>query len=78
MLIEKGQDLLSQIRKENERIPDPKLSRLMDEMESITGKIYKVVEERPESSAGAPLYGVLFANNPQHDKKLPQDFFQRY
>jgi 5-bromo-4-chloroindolyl phosphate hydrolysis protein len=50
MLIEKGQDLLSQIRKENERIPDPKLSRLMDEMESIAGKIYKVVEERPEKA----------------------------
>ena len=50
MLIEKGQDLLSQIREENRRIPDPTLSRLMDEMESIAGKIYKVVEERPEKA----------------------------
>lgn len=46
-LVERGQDMLRQIRKENERIPDPVLSRQIDEMESVSNKIFRTVIEQP-------------------------------
>ena len=46
MIIEKGSELLLEIRRENERIPDPVITRQVDELESITGKIFKAVREQ--------------------------------
>ena len=46
-LVQRGQDMLTQIRKENDRIPDPVLSRQMDEMESVSNKIFRTVIEQP-------------------------------
>lgn len=46
-LIRRGEGLLESIRRENERIPDPVLTRQIDEMESVTHKIFKQVIEQP-------------------------------
>ena len=50
LLIRRGQDMLLQIRKENERIPDPVLSRQIDEMESVSNKIFRTVIEQPSKA----------------------------
>ncbi|MDO5022723.1 MAG: 5-bromo-4-chloroindolyl phosphate hydrolysis family protein [Eubacteriales bacterium] len=50
MIIEKGNELLLDIRRENERIPDPTLSRQIDELESVTGKIFRILEEQPHKA----------------------------
>ena len=46
-LVRRGQDMLTQIRKENERIPDPVVSRQIDELESVSNKIFRTVIEQP-------------------------------
>ncbi len=46
-LIERGKGILAQIVEENRLIPDPTLSRQMDELESITNKIFRTVIEQP-------------------------------
>lgn len=49
---EDGEDrykaLLREIRQVNEEIPDPSLSAKIDEMETLTGAIFKAVQEKPE------------------------------
>ncbi len=50
MIIEKGSGLLLEIRRENERIPDPVITKQLDELESVAGKIFRAVEEQPEKA----------------------------
>lgn len=40
--------ILRQIRKLNDEIPDEGVSRRIDEMEDLTGRIFKAVQEKPE------------------------------
>lgn len=47
-LIERGRSILAEIVEENRLIPDPALSRQIDEMESITNKIFRTVVEQPD------------------------------
>ena len=49
-IIERGRDILKQIVAENEKIPDPELSRQIDELESISNKIFRTVIEKPEKA----------------------------
>lgn len=46
-VVKRGQDILAQIRRENELIPDPGLTRIIDEIESVSGKIFRTVIEQP-------------------------------
>ncbi|MEZ7872577.1 MAG: 5-bromo-4-chloroindolyl phosphate hydrolysis family protein [Eubacteriales bacterium] len=49
-LIERGRGILKEIVEENRLIPDPELSRQIDEMESITNKIFRTVIEQPDKA----------------------------
>lgn len=49
-IIERGRGILKQIVAENDKIPDPELSRQMDELESISNKIFRTVIEKPEKA----------------------------
>lgn len=49
-VVRRGQDMLAAIRRENDRIPDPVLSRQMDEMDSVANKIFKQVIDTPEKA----------------------------
>ncbi len=49
-LIDRGQEILAQIVEENRLIPDPALSRQMDELESISNKIFRTVIEQPDKA----------------------------
>ncbi len=40
--------ILKEIRALNDAIPDPEVSRRIDEMENLTAKIFKAVQEKPE------------------------------
>ena len=40
--------ILREIRKVNDDIPDPEISAQIDEMEDLTAKIFKAVQEKPE------------------------------
>lgn len=46
-LILRGQQLLSQIRDENDRLPEPEISEQIDTVESIANQIFKAVIEQP-------------------------------
>ena len=46
-LVEKGQEMLAQIRKENDLIPDVDLSAQMDQLDDIAGRIFRTVAEQP-------------------------------
>lgn len=46
-VVKRGQDILQKIRQENEQIPDPGLTRIIDEIESVSGKIFRTVIEQP-------------------------------
>jgi hypothetical protein len=46
-IIARGKDLLSQIRKEDELIPDPVLSAQIVQLETIAGRIFQAVIEQP-------------------------------
>lgn len=46
-LVRRGQDIMKEIRAENELIPDPELSRQIDEMEGVADKIFRTVIEQP-------------------------------
>lgn len=46
-VVKRGQDILQKIRQENEQIPDPSLTRIIDEIESVSGKIFRTVIEQP-------------------------------
>lgn len=46
-LVQKGQELLAQIRAENDLIPDPKLSAQMEKLDDIANRIFRTVAEQP-------------------------------
>ena len=46
-LVEKGQEMLSQIRKENDLIPDAELSAQMDQLDDVANRIFRTVAEQP-------------------------------
>lgn len=46
-LILRGQQLLSQIRDENDRLPEPEISEQIDTVESIANQIFKAVIDQP-------------------------------
>ena len=47
LIIERGQGILKQIAAENDAIPDPELTRQIDELESVSNKIFRTVIEQP-------------------------------
>ena len=49
-LIRSGQDMLSQIREENDKIPDPALSQKIDQLEAISNQIFLTVTDKPEKA----------------------------
>jgi len=49
-LLLRGQQLLYQIREENERLPDPVISAQIDEIESVSNQIFRIVIEQPEKA----------------------------
>jgi len=46
-LVQKGQEMLYQIREENELIPDPELSAQMEKLEDVANRIFRTVAEQP-------------------------------
>ncbi len=46
-MIHRGQQLMKQIREENDRIPDAHLSEKIDEMDEVMDKIFRAVAEQP-------------------------------
>ncbi|MBQ9265082.1 MAG: 5-bromo-4-chloroindolyl phosphate hydrolysis family protein [Clostridia bacterium] len=46
-LVEKGQEMLAEIRKENDLIPDEKLSAQMDQLDDVADRIFRTVAEQP-------------------------------
>lgn len=46
-LVKRGSDMLTAIRKENDLIPDEKLSAQISEIETVAGKIFRTVIEQP-------------------------------
>ena len=49
-LILRGQQLLEQIRSENDRLPEPEISEQIDTIESIANQIFKAVIEQPKKA----------------------------
>ena len=49
-LVRHGQEMLSQIRDENDKIPDPELSAKMDQLETISNQIFMTVTDKPEKA----------------------------
>ncbi|MBR3739265.1 MAG: 5-bromo-4-chloroindolyl phosphate hydrolysis family protein, partial [Clostridia bacterium] len=49
-LVEKGQELLSQIRQENDQIPDAELTGQINEMENVANRIFHTVAEQPQKA----------------------------
>ena len=49
-LVERGQDMLTQIRHENDLIPDAELSRQMDQLDDIANRIFRTVAEKPQKA----------------------------
>ena len=64
-MIARGQDMLHQIRAENDAIPDQVLSGQMDELERLCVQIFKTVAEKP---AKAPQ--ILPAHHAENAGKL--------
>ncbi len=50
-LILRGQQLLEQIRSENDRLPEPEISEQIDTIESIANQIFKAVIDQPKKAA---------------------------
>lgn len=46
-LVEKGQEMLAQIRKENDLIPDAELTAQMNQLENVANRIFHTVAEQP-------------------------------
>jgi len=46
-LVEKGQEMLTQIRKENDLIPDAELTAQMNQLENVANRIFHTVAEQP-------------------------------
>ncbi len=49
-LVEKGQDMMAQIRRENDLIPDAELTSQMNQLEDVTNRIFHTVAEKPEKA----------------------------
>ena len=49
-LVRHGQEMIAQIREENSQIPDPVLTRKIDELESISNQIFLTVTDKPEKA----------------------------
>ena len=49
-LIARGQGLLREIRAENSKIPDPVLSKQIDDIERVSDRIFRTVAERPNKA----------------------------
>ena len=49
-MILRGQQLLQQVRDENDRLPDPEISAQIDSIESIANQIFKAVIEQPQKA----------------------------
>lgn len=46
-LVEKGQEMMAQIREENEKIPDAELTEQMDRLDDVANRIFHTVAEQP-------------------------------
>ncbi len=46
-LVEKGQEMLAEIRKENDLIPDPELTAQMNQLDKVANQIFHTVAEQP-------------------------------
>ena len=49
-LVRHGQEMIAKIRDENSQIPDPVLSKKIDELESISNQIFLTVTDKPEKA----------------------------
>ena len=49
-LVEKGQEMMAQIRHENDLIPDAELSSQMDQLEDVANRIFRTVAEKPDKA----------------------------
>ncbi len=49
-LIRNGQDMLASIRDENNQIPDPVLTKKIDQLETISNQIFLTVTDKPEKA----------------------------
>lgn len=50
-MILRGQELLMQVRNENDRLPDPDITEQIDTVESIANQIFKTVIDQPKKAA---------------------------
>ena len=46
-LVEKGQEMMAQIREENEKIPDAELTEQMNRLDDVANRIFHTVAEQP-------------------------------
>lgn len=49
-LIRNGQDMLASIRDENNQIPDPELTKKIDQLETISNQIFLTVTDKPDKA----------------------------
>ena len=49
--IRQGQELMHKIRLENDLIPDPVLSKKMDQLDEVAARIFRTVAEHPEQAS---------------------------
>lgn len=49
-LVEKGQEMLAQIRRENDLIPDARLSERMAQLDDVADRIFRTVAEKPQKA----------------------------
>lgn len=49
-LVRHGQEMIAQIRDENSQIPDPVLSKKIDELDAISNQIFLTVTDKPEKA----------------------------
>lgn len=49
-LVDKGQEMMAQIRHKNDLIPDAELSSQMDQLEDVTNRIFRTVAEKPDKA----------------------------
>ena len=49
-LLEKGQEMLAQIRRENDLIPDARLSERMAQLDDVADRIFRTVAEKPQKA----------------------------
>lgn len=49
-LVDKGQEMMAQIRHENDLIPDAELSSQMDQLEDVANRIFRTVAEKPDKA----------------------------